>query len=141
MIILRPETVVRWHRAGLRRYWRWKSGCVGGRPHIAAELRALIWRMSVDNRLWGAPHIHGELLKLGFTAVLMMLVVSALTTFMDVSRAAKITLAAVVRTHLGRNVYPQKRHHEDQRIKPDFHDVGSPIPPPLYRLLLRGGPP
>ena len=66
MIILRPETVVRWHRAGLRRYWRWKSGCVGGRPQIAAELRALIWRMSVDNRLWGAPHIHGELLKLGF---------------------------------------------------------------------------
>src|SRR5215475_6530767 len=66
MIILRPETVVRLHRAGLRRYWRWKSGCVGGRPQIPAELRALIWRMSVDNRLWGAPHIHGELLKLGF---------------------------------------------------------------------------
>src|SRR5262249_39566838 len=43
MIILRPETVVRGHRAGLRRYWRWKSGCVGGRPQIAAELRALIW--------------------------------------------------------------------------------------------------
>jgi hypothetical protein len=38
----------------------------GGRPQIHAELRALIWRMSVDNRLWGAPHIHGELLKLGF---------------------------------------------------------------------------
>ena len=44
MIILRPETVVRWHRAGLRRYWRWKSRCVGGRPQIAGELRALIWR-------------------------------------------------------------------------------------------------
>src|SRR5215467_14871653 len=64
MIILRPETVVRWHRAGLRRYWRWKSRSQRGRPQIAAELRALIWRMSVDNRLWGAPHIHGELLKL-----------------------------------------------------------------------------
>ena len=66
MIIIRPETLVRWHRAGFRRYWRWKSRSAGGRPQIHAELRALIWRMSVDNRLWGAPHIHGELLKLGF---------------------------------------------------------------------------
>jgi hypothetical protein len=66
MMIIRPETLVRWHRAGLRRYWRWKSRSAGGRPQIAAELRALIWRMSVDNWLWGAPHIHGELLKLGF---------------------------------------------------------------------------
>jgi hypothetical protein len=66
MIIIRPETLVRWHRAGFRRYWRWQSHCAGGRPQIHAELRALIWRMSLDNRLWGAPHIHGELLKLGF---------------------------------------------------------------------------
>jgi hypothetical protein len=64
--IIRPETLVRWHRAGFRRYWRWKSRSAGGRPQIHAQLRALIWRMSVDNRLWGAPHIHGELLKLGF---------------------------------------------------------------------------
>jgi transposase InsO family protein len=64
--IIRPETLVRWHRAGFRRYWRWRSRRVGGRPQIHGELRALIWRMSVDNRLWGAPHIHGELLKLGF---------------------------------------------------------------------------
>jgi len=68
MIIIRPETLGRWHHAGLRRYWRWKSRSAGGRPQISAELRALIWRMSVDNRLWGAPHIHGELLKLGFAA-------------------------------------------------------------------------
>jgi transposase InsO family protein len=66
MMIIRPETLVRGHRAGFRRYWRWKSRSAGGRPQIHAELRALIWRMSVDNRLWGAPHIHGELLKLGF---------------------------------------------------------------------------
>ncbi len=66
MLIIRPKTLVRWHRAGLRRYWRWKSRSAGGRPQVDAELRALIWRMSVDNRLWGAPHIHGELLKLGF---------------------------------------------------------------------------
>jgi len=64
--IIRPETLVRWHRAGFRRYWRWKSHSLGGRPQIDADLRALIRRMSVDNPLWGAPRIHGELLKLGF---------------------------------------------------------------------------
>src|SRR6266481_2428114 len=51
--IIRPETLVRWHRAGFRRYWRWKSRSLGG-------------RMSAENPLWGAPRIHGELLKLGF---------------------------------------------------------------------------
>jgi hypothetical protein len=64
--IIRPETLVRWHRAGFRRYWRWKSRSLGGRPKINAELRALIRRMSEENSLWGAPRIHGELLKLGF---------------------------------------------------------------------------
>jgi len=64
--IVRPETLVRWHRAGFRRYWRWKSRSLGGRPKIDGELRALIRRMSAENSLWGAPRIHGELLKLGF---------------------------------------------------------------------------
>src|SRR3954469_1132106 len=64
--ILRPETLVRWHRAGFRGYWRWKSRKRGGRPRINTELRALIREMSRDNPLWGAPRIHGELLKLGF---------------------------------------------------------------------------
>src|SRR5947208_1288365 len=64
--IIRPETLVHWHRAGFRHYWRWKSRSFGGRPQIDADLRALIRRMSVDNPLWGAPRIHGELLKLGF---------------------------------------------------------------------------
>ena len=63
--IIRPETLVRWHRAGFRRYWCWKSRNLGGRPQISADLRALIRRMSVENLLWGAPRIHGELLKLG----------------------------------------------------------------------------
>src|SRR5437588_6292764 len=53
--IIRPETLVRWHRAGFRRYWRWKSRSLGGRPQVDADLRALIRRMSVDNPLWGAP--------------------------------------------------------------------------------------
>src|SRR5258707_1664265 len=66
MTTIRPETLVRWHRAGFRRYWRWKSRNLGGRPPIDAGLRALIRRMSIENSLWGAPRIHGELLKLGF---------------------------------------------------------------------------
>src|SRR6266542_4388433 len=55
--IIRPETLVRWHRAGFRRYWRWKSRSAGGRPQIHGALRALFRRMSVDNRHWGAPHM------------------------------------------------------------------------------------
>jgi hypothetical protein len=64
--IIRPETLVRWHRAGFRCYWRWKSRSLGGRPQIGTDLRALIRRMGIENPLWGAPRIHGELLKLGF---------------------------------------------------------------------------
>jgi hypothetical protein len=63
--ILRPETVIRWHRAGFRSYWRWKSRSHGGRPRTPADIRQLIREMSVANPLWGAPRIHGELLKLG----------------------------------------------------------------------------
>jgi hypothetical protein len=66
LMIIRPDTLVRWHRAGFRGYWRWKSCRRGGRPPIEAELRALIRQMSRENLLWGAPRIHGELLKLGF---------------------------------------------------------------------------
>ena len=66
LTIIRPETLVGWHRAGFRCYWRWKSRPLGGRPPIDPELRRLIRRMSMENPLWGAPRIHGELLKLGF---------------------------------------------------------------------------
>jgi hypothetical protein len=66
LTVIRPDTLIRWHRSGFRCYWRWKSRPVGGRPQIEAGLRALIRRMSMDNPLWGAPRIHGELLKLGF---------------------------------------------------------------------------
>src|SRR5450631_1130661 len=66
LTIVQPETLVRWHRAGFRCYWRWKSGSRGGRPQIETGLRALIRQMSMENPLWGAPRIHGELLKLGF---------------------------------------------------------------------------
>src|SRR5258708_13113953 len=63
--ILKPQTVIRWHRAGFRTYWRWKSRPRGGRPKTAADIRPLIHDMSIANPLWGAPRIHGELLKLG----------------------------------------------------------------------------
>jgi len=63
---IRPETILRWHREGFRRYWRWKSRARGGRPPVNTELRALIRQMNVENPLWGAPRIHGEMLKLGF---------------------------------------------------------------------------
>jgi hypothetical protein len=65
LTIIRPETLIRWHRSGFRCYWRWKSRSLGGRPQIEARLRALIRQMSMENPLWGAPRIHGELLKLG----------------------------------------------------------------------------
>src|SRR5262245_38733701 len=62
--IVRPETVIRWHRAGFRAYWRWNRPR-GGRPKTPAEIRELIHEISAANPLWGAPRIHGELLKLG----------------------------------------------------------------------------
>lgn len=65
MVIVKPETVLCWHRRGFRAYWRWKSWRRGGRPRIDRELRELIRRMSRENPLWGAPRIHGELLMLG----------------------------------------------------------------------------
>ena len=66
LVIVQPETLIRWHRVGFRCYWRWKSRPRGGRPAIGSDLRLLIRRMSIDNPLWGTPRIHGELLMLGF---------------------------------------------------------------------------
>jgi len=65
LAIVKPDTLVRWHRAGFRSYWRWKSRRRGGRPIVPAKIRRLIREMSIANPLWGAPRIHGELLKLG----------------------------------------------------------------------------
>ena len=65
MTTIRPETLVRWHRAGFRRYWRWKSRNLGGRPPIDVGLRPLIRRMSIENMLWGAPRIQASC-SLGF---------------------------------------------------------------------------
>src|SRR5260370_22367929 len=65
LAIVKPDTIIRWHRAGFRAYWRWKSRRRGGRPTVPPEIRQLIHEMSIANPLWGAPRIHGELLKLG----------------------------------------------------------------------------
>jgi hypothetical protein len=65
LAIVRPETVIRWHRVGFRLYWRWKSRRRGGRPKAPLDARQLIQDISIANPLWGAPRIHGELLKLG----------------------------------------------------------------------------
>ncbi len=65
LIIVKPETVVRWHRAGFKTYWRWKSKTKRrGRPRITREIRELVCRMRQENPTWGAPRIHAELLKL-----------------------------------------------------------------------------
>ena len=66
LVIVKPETVLAWHRRGFRLYWSWKSRHPKGRPSVSREVIDLIRRMSVANPRWGAPRIHGELLKLGF---------------------------------------------------------------------------
>ena len=66
LVIFKPETVIGWHRKGFKQYWKWKSRRKKrGRPSVPLELRRLIRTMSRANPLWGAPRIHGELLKLG----------------------------------------------------------------------------
>ena len=66
LVIVKPETVIGWHRAGFQLYWRWRSRRRSGRPRITPEIRGLIRRLAEENVDWGAPKIHGELQKLGF---------------------------------------------------------------------------
>jgi putative transposase len=66
LLIVKPETVIGWHRAGFRLYWRWRSRPRAGRPKISDEIHVLIRRLAQENPDWGAPRIHGELQKLGF---------------------------------------------------------------------------
>ncbi len=66
LTIVQPDTVVRWHRSGWRLYWRWRCRSIRGRPKLPVEIRTLIRTMSSENRVWGAPRIHGEMLKLGY---------------------------------------------------------------------------
>jgi hypothetical protein len=68
LVLVTPRTVVAWHRAGFRLYWKWLSRAkrIGGRNCVSQEIQALIFRMAAENPTWGAPRIQGELLKLGF---------------------------------------------------------------------------
>src|SRR5262249_7095885 len=65
VVLVKPATVIAWHRQGFRLFWTWRSRRRNGRPPVASDCRALIRTMSQENPLWGAPRIHGELLKLG----------------------------------------------------------------------------
>ena len=65
LLLVKPETIIRWHRQGFKLYWKWKSRSGAGRPKIPQEQIDLIKQMANDNPLWGAPRIHGEMLKLG----------------------------------------------------------------------------
>jgi putative transposase len=65
LVIVKPDTVIAWHRRGFRLWWTWKSRRRAGRPTVPADVRTLIRTMAQANPLWGAPRIHGELLKLG----------------------------------------------------------------------------
>jgi transposase InsO family protein len=67
LVVVRPETVIRWHRRGWRLYWTWRSRARFGRPRLTPEVRALIARMAFENPTWGTQRIRGELLKLGIT--------------------------------------------------------------------------
>src|SRR5262249_20808904 len=65
LVVVTPDTVIRWHRAGWRLYWRWRSRAGGGRPRLSPDVRELVARMAQENPLWGSERIRGELLKLG----------------------------------------------------------------------------
>jgi putative transposase len=66
LVLVKPDTVIGWHRAAFRLYWRWRSRPRSGRPKITEEIRLLIRRLAQENQGWGAPKVHGELQKLGF---------------------------------------------------------------------------
>jgi len=69
LLIVKPQTVVKWHRQGFKLYWRWKSRSKPGRPKVSKEICDLIKRMSLENPTWGAPRIHSELQLLGYDIV------------------------------------------------------------------------
>ncbi len=120
IIIVQPETVVRWHRRGFRAYWRRKSHRCPGRPKISREIRDLIREVSLANRLWGAPRIHGELLKLGI----------------DVSQTTVAKYMAKRRGPPGQSWKTFLRNHADGIASVDFFVVPTVDFKLLFGLLI-----
>jgi hypothetical protein len=117
LVIVQPDTVIGWHRAGFRLYWRWRSQPRGGRPRITAEIRVLIRRLAQENRDWGAPKIHGELQKLGF-------VVSERTV-------ARYLRSIQRRGDPGKRWLAFLRNHREAIVALEFFTV----PPAAFRVL------
>jgi hypothetical protein len=123
LAVVKPETVIKWHRAGFRSYWRWKSRRRGGRPTVAPEIRKLIREMSIANPLWGAPRIHGELLKLGIE-----IGQTSVAKYMARRRAPP---SQGWKTFL-------RNHHADGIAAVDLFVVPTIAFRPLYGLLIMG---
>ena len=132
LTIVRPETLVRWHRAGFRRYWRWKSRSLGGRPPIETDLRALIRRMGIENPLWGAPRIHGELLKLGFEVAQSSVDGFAERLIGSIRRECVDHFVVLGEAHLRRILRAYARYYNDIRTHRSL-DKDAPVSRPVQR--------
>ena len=130
--IAQPETILRWHRAGFRRFWRWKCRKRVWRPRIDRELRELIRRMSMENSLWGASRIHGELLMLGFEVAQ-----STVSKYMVRRRKPP---SQTWKTFL-RNAYPRSEGCRTLQSPPvpvtNLDDIRPSFGPPYHRLRLK----
>jgi putative transposase len=115
LIIVKPETVIGWHRQGFRLYWKWKSRHGEGRPSVSKEVRDLIRRMSLANPRWGALRIHGELLKLG----------------LQVSQATVVKYMVRHRKSPSQNWRTFLKNHMQTLVSADF----SVVPTITFRLL------
>jgi hypothetical protein len=122
LAIVRPDTVIRWHRAGFRSYWRWKSRHRCGRPTVPLEIRRLIRQMSIANALWGAPRIHGELLKLG----------------VDIGQTSVAKYMARRRAPPSQGWKTFLRNHADGIAAMDLFVVPTIFFRPVYGLLIMG---
>ena len=122
LVIVKPETLVGWHRAGFRLYWRWRPRFRGGHPRVPEEVRALIRRLAEENPDWGAPRVHGELQKLGFVL-------------------SETTVARYLR-RVQRRGYPAKRwlaflrNHREAVVALDFFTVPTVTFRVLYCLFV-----
>jgi putative transposase len=127
LVIVKPETVIGWHRAGFRLYWRWRSRRQAGRPKVAADIRKLIRRLADENPDWGAPKIHGELQKLGFV-VSERTVARYLRRLHRHGNGAKRWLAFL-------------QNHRETIVAFDFFTVPTLTFQLLYRVVVQDGPP